>query len=239
VTAVAVEAGLAQLAVSLRLAWRITWENVQKETWWRLTAGGVPAAGGHGIYPASKPCVCGWHAEPALPKQARPAALQRHAFWAEPGDAGACPIAAAVLCELRRALPAPAAMGLSCADLWLLRPPAGGNVCSGVWAVVCMAALSAMAQGRRYAWRLDKEAQEAHGADGRRQATLEEVWGQQPPPLRPIQRAARSAAADFWCRLGDFVALGPVPASWAVACRAPFLAAAGEGCFQLVVNMPD
>jgi hypothetical protein len=240
-TDAALQAGLAQLGFSLRQAWAIRWDNIQKEAWWRLTAGGVPAAGGHGIYPASRPCVCGWVAPASLPKDQRPAALQRHAFWADLGDARACPVAAAVLAELRRALPAAAAAALTCADLWLLQPPAGGRVHGGVWAVVGLAAVAAMAHGRRYAWRLHMDAEEARtrSRDGRRQATLEEAWGLAPPPPGPMARAARNAAADFWCRLGDFASLGPAPEAWKVAPGAPFLAAAGEGSAQLVVNMPE
>jgi hypothetical protein len=60
--------------------------------------------------------------------------------------------------------------------------------------------------------------------------------------VRPEQRAARCAAADLWCRLGDFVALGSVPPDWEVAPDAPFLAAAaaapdGAGP-RLVLNVP-
>jgi hypothetical protein len=309
----AVAAGLQQLRGALRAAWRLDWENVQKELLWRLTVGGVPAAGGHGICPGV-PCVCGWAPPADLPAAQRAAALQHHAFWAAPGAPGACPISAAVVGQLRLALPAEAS--LTCADLWLLRPPEGGRVHAGVWRVVGLAALSAMAHGRRCAWRFRCEALEARDADGRRQATLDELWGaavrrmaregedepalaQVPPPgppppppaallapaapaapglgvgtppgaaaaplaaaaagpaaaaaprrgnpaagqrVRPEQRAARRAAADLWCRLGDFVALGSVPPDWEVAPDAPFLAAAaaapdGAGP-RLVLNVP-
>jgi hypothetical protein len=319
---------------SLKGAWRLKWENVQKETWWRLTVGGVAAAGGHGLCPGA-PCTCGFQPPVPLTEPGRAACLQCHAFWAEPGPGpGICPIAAAVLGQLRLALPAGAP--LTRADLWLLRAPVGGGVHPGVWRVVALAALSAMAMGRRAAWKFRCEAREARDRGGLRQASLDELWaaalrrmqadpaeaaapaaalggpgapaagpgaaapagpaaaaaaaapagpgpaapagpaaaagpgGQpgprglaapgpaRPPPLgrrrarrfqqqqnllhvRPEQRAARLAAADLWCRLSDFVALGTTPPDWVVAPNAPFLAAAaaaGQGPLRLRVNVP-
>ena len=44
---------------------------------------------------------------------------------------------------------------LSCADVWLLRPPPG--VCGGFWQVVCAAALEAMERGRKVLWASEEE----------------------------------------------------------------------------------
>ena len=248
----AVAAGVQQLRRSLKAAWRIPWENTQKITLWRLAVGGVPAAGGHGICPR-RPCLCGWQPAPGLPQAAQAAQLQRHVFWAEDGDAAACPVAAAVLRQLRQALPPPAGAALSCADLWLLRPPVGGRVHAGVWGVVGMAALSAMQHGRRCAWAYHKLAQEARDPAGLRQARLDEFPGfalqrgvpgpgaemaaAPAPPVQPITRAGRRAAADFWGRLSDFAELDGAPESWMVAPDAPFLAGAGGA--RLVVHLPE
>jgi hypothetical protein len=289
------------LASALKATWGLEWENQPKEVLWRLAVGGVPAAGGHGICP-KRPCLCGFQPPaPGAPPAERAAALQLHAFWADAGAAGSCPIAGAVLDQLRRALPPAAGATFARHHLWLLQPPEGSGVCQELWRVVGLAALSAMWYGRRCAWAFRQEAEDRRvPRGGLRQATLEEAWaaalrravaadgdvgaGPAPPPPAaapqgargaglgaaaaapaaggggaaaqpprrrgqhrprpPTQRAASRAAADFWCTLGDFASLGPVPDGWRVAGDSPFLAAApgaaraGGGCVHLRVNIP-
>ena len=124
----------------MRAVWcRVQWENLQKEVWWRLTVGGVRAAGGHDICPRV-PCVCGFSPPPALPAAERAAALQRHVFWAEDGDVDACPVTSAVVGQLRSAWGP--GVALRCEHLWLLRCPAPQRLSDGQWRVVGLAALS-------------------------------------------------------------------------------------------------
>jgi hypothetical protein len=203
-----VDAALRPFASALDDAWYVGWENSQKEALWRLLAGGVPAAGGHGICPRV-PCLCGW-APPAGPLAERALALQRHAFWAAPGP-GACPVAAAVVGQLRAALPA--GSPLACQHVWLLREPVAGRVPAGLWPVVSMAALSAMWYGRRCAWAFHKADQAARDADGRRQATLEEFWGHAVRRLAaaPADGPAAPAAAPAAPRVPAPPAAAPPP----------------------------
>lgn len=49
----------ARLGGCMRTLWGIPWDNIYKETLWRLTVNGVAGAGGHGIV-GSRPCPCGW-----------------------------------------------------------------------------------------------------------------------------------------------------------------------------------
>lgn len=59
------------------------------------------------------------------------------AFWG-------CPVAAAVVGELARALPG---HEIRCRHLWFLSPPSDAGLHETVWAVVAMIALSAIAHG--------------------------------------------------------------------------------------------
>ena len=97
--------------------------------------------------------------------------------------------------------------------IWLLQPPAGVQEC--VWSVVCMAALTAMEQGRRHAKALVNRGQAAGAA----------------------ARASAHAVAAFWGRLSNFVALGAPPKGWTnVSAAHPFIGvAAGD---RLVLNRP-
>jgi hypothetical protein len=213
--------------------WRLRWENCHKEVLWRLALNGVPGAGGHDVCPRG-PCPCGWHpqappevnAEQWRTNEGAPA-LRQHYFWD-------CPVAQAVLHELSAALPP--GVGLHCAHLWLCLSPTP-RVVQAVWEAVCLAALSAMDQGRRTLWALHFSAAEAvpgeeEGDEGQarmRQLTLFEAWGVPvplvagqgevipddaapaavvpPAPLSIVQRASRAAVAGFWKRLQDFVSV--------------------------------
>ncbi|KAJ9512206.1 hypothetical protein QJQ45_012761 [Haematococcus lacustris] len=93
--------GEAWLASRLPSLWKLPWLNSSKEVMWRLVVNGVPCAGGLNIGMA---CPCGWVPvrDPSLQGQARAdaqgSAMRRHTFWD-------CPLACAVVRELRRALP--------------------------------------------------------------------------------------------------------------------------------------
>ncbi len=216
---------VATFVSKLSAAWRLKWENVEKETLWRLAVDGVPGANGRVKF---KCCGC-----PAvdLPEDAR-----LHFFWD-------CPVAVAVRATIATALGPTPASAASRPSVWLCRAP--DCIHHGVWLVVCMAALSAMNHGRRQLWRLTKAAEARlsaamaaarKAAARRRQHTLLEMKGfalrVNPRPL--IARASALAVADFWGRLASFAALGRVPAAWhsqVGACH-PFLCNGG-----LVVNM--
>ena len=189
--AAATEATLAFRVVTLPRLWRVRWENVHKEVLWRLAVDGVPLLGNCHVGQQPAACVCGFDvgASPRL-----------HHFWA-------CPIAAAVVAAVGSA----GGAAVTRASLWLAVCPAG--LLQPVWDVVCLAALSAMEHGRRYA----KAGGRAHG-DG---ASL-------------LQRACVAAVADFWGRLSGFVALGRLPDAWAVVpADHPFVGRAASGAPRL------
>ena len=205
---------MTRFRATLKAVWRLTWDNKHKETLWRMAVNGVAGAGGHDIcmHGAHGSCACGW----VLPPAARATAAQRelvgaplhrqHTFWL-------CPVARAVCVAVRSALPA--GVRLMAAHLWLCEPPCPA-VNPHVWRVVCLAALSAMAHGRRVLWAVHlgaaeavaageaagaaAEAAEAAAAAGGgpvpRQVTLFDAWGlPPPPPPAPPQPAAGGGAA--------------------------------------------
>ncbi len=123
-------AAAALVADALPRLWRIRWENTQKELLWRLAVDGVPMPGNchmHGS--ALKACACGGAVAPSP---------RLHHFWD-------CLVAQAVVAAVSAAVGA----AVPWAALWLVLCPDG--LCPVVWAVVCLAALSAMERGRRAA----------------------------------------------------------------------------------------
>jgi len=155
----------------LRRLWRLRCENTVKETFWRLAHDALPTSA---RMHRATPCPCG----------APGTADRLHHFWG-------CPVARAVADTLSEAVGAPVPR----AAVWLARAPSG--VYSGVWDVVCLAAISAMEHGRRLLWALSSG----------------------PPPTTPLTvTAAHAARTRFWSRLSDFVALRTAPASWLEHC---------------------
>ena len=138
-----VRVACARLGPMLRFAWNLLWENSHKETWWRLLLGGVPGAGGHGVG-LRGPCPCGWAAPGYLSTGEVAAANRAHVFWE-------CAPARAVRALLQHNLP-PGSVALQPRHLWLLDPPGGSGVHEGVWAVVCLAALSSLDRARSFLW---------------------------------------------------------------------------------------
>ena len=176
---------------TLARLWRIRWENAQKEVLWRLAVDGVPVLGNSHVRGAApKPCACG---QPVSPTP------RAHHFWE-------CSVAQAVVSTVAAA----AGVQLGRAALWLVQCPDG--LCSVVWDVVCLAALSAMECGRRSA-----------------------VARVQDQPLAAVlQRASARAVTDFWGRLASFVALRKAPDSWAdVPVDHPFVGRTAAGRLRL------
>lgn len=169
-----VQRAIAGLRDRLPRVWKLGWDSRWKETFWRLLLGGVVGAGGHGIALKRQPCPCGWQI-PAHLEGADAAAAQRdHVFWH-------CQPARAVRALLQHNLPA--GVQLQARHLWLLERPSEG-IHAGVWAVVCMAALTAIARARACMWARHK-AQQAQRAAGPRQRTLDELWGGARMPEHP------------------------------------------------------
>jgi hypothetical protein len=202
-----VQAAGRSLAAMMDALWRVPWDNERKETLWRLTANGVPGAGGHDISMPG-PCPCGWEGpDPGAPAQQRAFAWRGHYFWD-------CPVAKAVVSELAAVLPP--AVTLKCAHVWLLDSPAPSQAIPKVWALACMVAIEAMSFGRKALWALHYEEVGQSPVDGAQTLITDHfqvvVGGR--PTVSIVQRASRRAVAWFWCLLQDFVALQDVPLSW-------------------------
>jgi len=210
--------------------WQAAWDNVHKEPLWRLSVNGVPNAGGHDIV-LNHPCPCGW-AGPAdvggrLSDQERAFGWRSHHFWS-------CPVAVAVVEEIRRSLPPPGVV--TCANLWLLRPPAG--VQDGVWGVVATAAIAAINSGRKNLVRLHLgQVNSIPPGQTLITAYLPTIAGTQPPTC--LQRATHKAAAWFWALLQDFASLQTrMPEGWGSTLPSahPFFGGGrSSGQFKLIV----
>ena len=111
---------------------------------------------------------------------APPSPLRLHAFWG-------CPVAQAVVFQMRRVLGDEAGEWVRREHVWLLRPP-DRDIALCVWDVACLAALTAMDSGRRFLWACRLE----------------------PGALR---RASLHAAAQFWLALQDY-SDAPVTDAW-------------------------
>ena len=205
---------------------------------WRLVVNGVRGAGGHDLPPRGRGhhgralCSCGWEGgAPDGAARERALAFRWHCFWD-------CPVAGAVVDEIRRALPA--GVTVTCADVWLLRPPQDCGLHAGVWALVCMVAVEAMDRGRRLAWALLKK-DEGRRAGGQTLMTdfLPLAAGVERPGV--AVRAARKAGAWLWCLLQDFVNLQMLPDGWGqgVDPEHAFVGVVGPiGSWTLKLNVP-
>ena len=228
-----VQRAVADLEAGMGRLWRVPWENRHKEVLWRLSVNGVPWAGGHNINLAG-PCPCGWEGPgTGTGSDVRGArAWRAHYFWD-------CPVAVAVVQQLRMALPG---KEVNRHNVWLLRPPVG--IDTGVWGVVCAAALEAMSRGRRVMWGLHNGDPHLQLPQGQTLITqyFAGVGAAQPPSPTPTVRAGLIAAAHFWAALQDFAALKEVPDAWAeLSSDHPFLALHWpEGRKpRIVVRMPQ
>jgi hypothetical protein len=202
-----VEAGRASVAVALRRVWKLGCDNTLKETLWRVTLNGVPGAGGGGII-FTTPCPCGWNPTHGP----RPDLMWRsHYFWE-------CRVATAVVGAVRTGLEAKGvpAGALACRHIWLLQPPAAA-VYADVWRVVCVAALDAMAYGRRLLWALHLDTGAAPPDDQTLITDFFPVLTAGPAQPDKADRAGRAAVARFWTSLQEVASLDRVPPAWAAA----------------------
>ncbi|KAG1677145.1 hypothetical protein FOA52_000951 [Chlamydomonas sp. UWO 241] len=202
-----VEAGRASVAIALRRVWMLGCKNTLKETLWRVTLNGVPGAGGGGII-FTAPCPCGWH--PTYGP--RPDLMWRsHYFWE-------CRVATAVVGAVRAGLEAKGVLAgaLACRHVWLLQPP-DAAVYADVWRVVCVAALDAMAYGRRLLWALHLDTGAAPPDDQSLITDFFPVLTAGPAQPDKADRAGRAAVARFWTGLQEIASLDRVPPAWAAA----------------------
>jgi exonuclease III len=223
--AVVPDARLIDLRARLHDCWHLRWENAHKETLFRLVVDGMPGSRVDAMRP--KQCPCG----------VVPAAARHHAFWE-------CPVAIAVRAAISTGLPAGSGVLLR-EGLWLLQSPP--RVHPGVWSVVCMSALTAMAHGARFLWATHGNQQRvaASAAPPSGQATLFQAWGLQPPapqvaPGRAlVDIAAGRALMRFWEEIQDFASLDIIPPSWGdnLSQNTSFLSVDGQGRL-IVVGAP-
>ena len=157
----------------LRRLWRLPWQNKHKETFWRLALNGLPVAAR--MPNSGQPCGCG---------SSEPLPGRLHHFWR-------CPVAVAVVRCLTAQLNG---QTLSTSSIWLAKPPPGLH--AGAWAVVCLAAFSAMDSGRRSLFKLRSSPATASAS------------------CDMVAAASQHAVARFWTLLQDFCSLGCAPVSW-------------------------
>ncbi len=164
--------------------------------------------------------------------------LQHHVFWT-------CPVASAIRATLVSALPPPAT--LTCSAVWLMQAPSG--VRAEVWAVVCAAAIEAMAFGHRFLWALQRGQEEQEALLDPTQSLITAFFppvasqASQPPedPTSTlVRRASHRAVALFWSHIVEFVSLAEVPKGWtAVPTTHPFIGVLREGeRGSLQLNLP-
>lgn len=170
---------VAQLRAALQRLWHLPWENAVKEPFWRLVYDAHPTAA-RLHRPDSCPCGA------AVPDRS-------HHYWT-------CPVAQAVQAAINSCLAAadPRAPPVQQRQIWLALPPPG--VHSGVWDVVCLAAVRAMDRGRR--------------------ALIRETL-YQPQPAAPaalVARSGQAACGHFWSCLYDFVSHRRIPHGWQERC---------------------
>jgi hypothetical protein len=135
----------------MRQLWSLKWDNHLKAVYWRLVHNGLPTAAR-----MHQDVVCGVCQQPAA--AGGPRIGRQHHFWE-------CPVAQAVVAAVRQQLtPAWCSEPVSAHHVMCMHPPAG-SACkalhAGVWRVVCLAAVCAMEEGRRAAYRAVVEEREA------------------------------------------------------------------------------
>ena len=193
-----------ELVKLLSLLWLIPWENRRKEFYWRLCLDGIPTAAR--MHMVGDSCACGVVAPD-----------RGHHYWD-------CPVAKAVLQELRRNLGGSAIRRL---HVWLGRPPVP-NLHKQLWVITSQAAMLAMDKGRRVLTAIklgsDQAPQAAHAL----------------PVDVQLLLAGKVAVATFWDMLQDFVGLKLCPLEWLqhVPSQHPFLAVfiAADGSRRLVLH---
>jgi hypothetical protein len=155
--------------------WDTGWDNHRKEKAFLLAYNGFGTAERRRA--AGERCSCGVQCPG-----------RDHHFWD-------CPVATAVLDAVRLGLPL--GTSLRREHVWLGRAP-GCRIDSGVWQVVAVAALGAMAKGRGF---LIKE-------------KLSLMSGDPPPGAAEAAAAGAHAAQFFWTSLQEFVSMRQWPRGW-------------------------
>ena len=200
-----------ELRPRLGRVWRMQWDNQHKEIWWRLLLNGVPGAGGHDIG-LKGPCPCGWAPAAHLSNAGRAAAQRAHVFWHCPAAGEVCKVLAHNL---------PPGVQLRPQHVWLLQPPTPA-IHWGVWAVVALSALKAMACARKCMWarHMDEQDDNQHEIPSQpsqwagRGAGRGRQQRAQAQPVAPWIAAARKAVTRFVDGIWDFVDTGMVPKGW-------------------------
>ena len=173
--------------------------NHQKEVLWRLAVNGVAGAGGHDCC-NSGPCPCGFTLTTQQRTNGQATLHRSHAFWD-------CPVAQGIIQQLQRGV------GLQPVlrhHVWLLIPPSPA-IQRVVWQVVCLAALTAINEGRKALWRA------YISAGGHRVAPTGQDTAE-------VDTATRHAVQRFWEYLVRFATRDQAPISWAaVGAQHPFL----------------
>jgi hypothetical protein len=118
------------VAAAQRQLWKLKWDNHFKEVYWRLVMNGLPTA--ERMHLAHAHCMCD------ITKVGPPPG-RRHHFWD-------CPIAKGVVHVLQQQLSAIPSGALKPHHVLCMECPAP-SLHKGVWRVVCLAAVNAMALG--------------------------------------------------------------------------------------------
>ena len=151
---------------ALRKLWKLKWDNRYKEVYWRLVLNGLPTA-------------ARMHREIPCAACAALSPDRAHHFWT-------CPVAQSFVSSLSAYLQRP----VTAVQLLLCCPPR--SIHSGVWSVVCLAAVVALDHVRRY-------------------ITARHLSNFPPSSTNSL---AHRALVRFWANLQDFCGLAMAPESW-------------------------
>jgi hypothetical protein len=181
--------------------WDLGWENARKEQVFMLAYDGVPTK--QRLHVAGSSCACGAECPG-----------REHCFWE-------CPVAAAVAQAVRGQLPP--LVSLRREHVWLGREPACDLIAGGIWDVVAVAAIGAMAKGRALLvkWELGPAPPAAEAG---------------PPADRRVAIAASDAVLAFWAGLQDFASLQHWPRGWLAGLPAGSLFLRPQGNRLIVVG---
>lgn len=257
-----VEPGLKKLGTAFRKCWKLRWDNVFKEVYWRLSLDGLPTA--TRMHMQSCTCLCG----ELCPDHV-------HHFWN-------CPMAQAVVGAIEAELQPqwctriPGSPLVQQQHVWLMHPPLGiKRLHHDVWRIVCLAALNAMHVGLKaantyhYQQSMLQQSQAPHPAPAlpagqrritdmfapaaltqaqqqhqqavqqRRQQQQQLVEQQRQQEVqRLLHETKQLAVARFWELVTDWVVLNASPPRWCaqVAADHPFLCRDSE--HNLIVLAP-
>lgn len=162
----------------LRKMWKLPWDNRRKVVYWRLVLDGLPTKQRLHV---NEMCACGQALSPGRDHVFHSCALVR-------------PLWECLLAQLHGDWSLPDGAVLQRAHIWLARPPTG-NMHSGIWQVICLAAIAAMDKVRSL-------------TSPRR---VGNSWT--PSTITPSDATDRCISV-FWELLADFCGLGLAPLQW-------------------------